>query len=245
MSYVSDAFEIGDAESFEVARELLRKEGILGGSSTGTLLAGALRYCRQQTTKKRVVTFVCDTGNKYLSKMYNDFWMADQGFGQRPPHGDLSDLISHRHEAGEVVSVGPDDTLLTAVKRMRSAGISQVPVVDEKGRAVGILDESDVLVKVHQRAGSFSQRGANGDDRSVGDTFARGEDLGFARGIRPWPRRHCDGGRPISWVDHAKRPPLLSAAAIASSAACGGNPKDQKPNPKEFPNPKFEHALSL
>ena len=86
-----------------MARELLRTEGILAGSSTGTLLAGALRYCRQQTEKKRVVTFVCDTGNKYLSKMYNDFWMADQGFGQRPSQGDLSDLISHRYEAGEVI----------------------------------------------------------------------------------------------------------------------------------------------
>ena len=64
LSYVTDAFEIPDAESFAVARELLRKEGILGGSSTGTLLAAALRYCRQQTERKRVVTIVCDTGNK-------------------------------------------------------------------------------------------------------------------------------------------------------------------------------------
>jgi cystathionine beta-synthase len=133
----------------------LRKEGILGGSSTGTLLAGALRYCRQQTKKKRVVTFVCDTGNKYLSKMYNDFWMADQGFARRPVHGDLSDLISHRYEAGEVITVGPEDTLLTAVKRMRSADVSQVPVVDENGRALGILDESDVLVKVHHDPDHF------------------------------------------------------------------------------------------
>ncbi|MBA3762399.1 MAG: cysteine synthase family protein, partial [Chthoniobacterales bacterium] len=83
LSYVTDAFEIPDAESFEVGRELLRKEGILGGSSTGTLVAAALRYCRQQTRRKRVVTFVCDTGNKYLSKMYNNFWMAEQGFAQR------------------------------------------------------------------------------------------------------------------------------------------------------------------
>src|SRR6202049_4054871 len=156
MSFVTDAFEIDDEESFATARELLRKEGILGGSSTGTLLAGALRYCRQQTTKKRVVTFVCDTGNKYLSKMYNDFWMAEQGFGHRPSHGDLSDLISHRYEAGEVISVGPDDTLLTAVKRMRTADVSQVPVVDENGRAVGILDESDVLVKVHHHPDHFN-----------------------------------------------------------------------------------------
>src|SRR4051794_14890166 len=72
MSFVTEAFEIDDSDSFATGRELLRKEGILGGSSTGTLLAGALRYCRQQTKPKRVVTFVCDSGNKYLSKMFND-----------------------------------------------------------------------------------------------------------------------------------------------------------------------------
>jgi cystathionine beta-synthase len=156
MSFVTDAFEIDDEESFATARELLRKEGILGGSSTGTLVAGALRYCRQQTKPKRVVTFVADTGNKYLSKMYNNFWMAEQGFIHRPPQGDLNDLISHRYEAGEVISVGPKDTLLTAFKRMRQADVSQVPVLDEKGRAVGILDESDLLVKVHRDSTHFN-----------------------------------------------------------------------------------------
>src|ERR1700745_3262327 len=150
MSLVTEAFEIDDGESFAMVRELLRKEGIFGGSSTGTLLAGALRYCREKRKPKRVVTLVPDTGNKYLSKMYNDFWMAEQGFIHRPPHGDLSDLISHRYEAGEVISVGPTDTLLTAFKRMQGADVSQVPVVDEKGRSVGIIDESDVLVKVHR-----------------------------------------------------------------------------------------------
>jgi cystathionine beta-synthase len=150
MSLVTEAFEIGDEESFATVRELLRKEGIFGGSSTGTLVAGALRYCREQTKPKRVVSFVPDTGNKYLSKMYDDFWMAEQGFIHRPPHGDLSDLISHRYEAGEVITVGPDDSLLTAFKRMRDSNVSQLPVVDQNGRAIGILDESDVLVKVHR-----------------------------------------------------------------------------------------------
>jgi len=156
MSLVTDAFEIDDEESFAIARDLLRKEGIFGGSSTGTLVAGALRYCRQQSQPKRVVSFVADTGNKYLSKMYNDFWMAEQGFIHRPPHGDLNDLISHRYEAGEVISVGPTDTLLTAFKRMRDADVSQLPVVDQSGRAIGILDESDVLVKVHRDATHFN-----------------------------------------------------------------------------------------
>ncbi|HUE50129.1 MAG TPA: pyridoxal-phosphate dependent enzyme [Candidatus Dormibacteraeota bacterium] len=156
MSLATDAFEIDDEESFATARELLRKEGILGGSSTGTLVAGALRYCRQQKKRKRVVTFVADTGNKYLSKMFNDFWMAEQGFIHRPPHGDLSDLISHRYEAGEVISVGPDDTLLTAFKRMRGSDVSQLPVVDAGGRPTGIIDESDLLVKVHRDPAHFN-----------------------------------------------------------------------------------------
>ena len=155
LSKVTDAFSIPDAESFAVARELLRKEGILGGSSTGTLVAAALRYCRKQTRRKRVVTFICDTGNKYLSKMYNDFWMAEQGFVERQTYGDLRDLITHRHEEGHVISVGPNDTLLTAYKRMRNADVSQLPVVDESGRALGILDESDLLVKVHRDASHF------------------------------------------------------------------------------------------
>jgi cystathionine beta-synthase len=157
MSLVSDAFEIDDAESFAVARELLRKEGILAGSSTGTILGGALRYCRQQTEKKRVVTFVCDTGNKYLSKMFNEFWMAEQGFVERPTKGDLCDLISHRAEKGEVISIGPDDTLLTAFTRMRAADISQLPVLNGAGRAIGLIDESDLLVKVHRDPAKFKE----------------------------------------------------------------------------------------
>jgi len=158
MSLVTEAYEIDDEDSFAAARELLHREGVFGGSSTGTLLAAALRYCREQSKPKRVVSLVPDTGNKYLSKMYNDFWMTDQGFIHRPPHGDLSDLISHRYEAGEVVSVGPTDTLLTAFKRMQQADISQVPVVDDKGRAVGILDESDVVVKVHRDSAHFNDQ---------------------------------------------------------------------------------------
>ncbi len=67
------AYAIPDGEALLAARELLQKEGIMGGSSTGTLLATALRYCREQTTPKRVVTIVCDVGGKYLSKMYNDY----------------------------------------------------------------------------------------------------------------------------------------------------------------------------
>ena len=79
-SRVREAFTISDSESLETTRALLRRTGILAGTSAGTLVAAALRYCRQQTQPKRVVTFICDTGNKYLSKVFNDAWMRERGF---------------------------------------------------------------------------------------------------------------------------------------------------------------------
>jgi cystathionine beta-synthase len=147
MDLVGKAYSISDRESIETARTLLRAEGILAGSSTGTLLAAALRYCREQTTPKRVVTFVCDTGSKYLSKAFSDLWVAAQGLSERELHGDLRDLIAKRYSEGGVTAIGPGDTLLTAYNRMRAADISQLPVVD-KGRVVGLLDESDLLAAV-------------------------------------------------------------------------------------------------
>jgi cystathionine beta-synthase len=81
---VRQAYTIPDEESLLTVRALLRNEGILAGSSSGTLVAAALRYCRAQPSPKRVVTFVCDSGNKYLSKVFNDFWMRDQGFLREP-----------------------------------------------------------------------------------------------------------------------------------------------------------------
>src|SRR5258708_19922110 len=80
LSRVRKAYSISDRESFQAARELLRKEGVFGGSSSGTLFAPALNYCREQATPKRVVTFASHTANKYLSQLYNHIWMTDQRF---------------------------------------------------------------------------------------------------------------------------------------------------------------------
>jgi cystathionine beta-synthase len=151
---VRRAYSISDAESFAAARELLRREGILGGSSTGTLMAAALRYCREQSEPKRVVTLVCDSGNKYLSKMYNDFWMFDQGLLQRPTQGDLTDLIARRHAEGSVVTVTPEDTLATVHRRMKLYEVSQLPVIDGD-RLVGIIDESDLLLAAKEDPDAF------------------------------------------------------------------------------------------
>ena len=147
-SRVAKAYAITDKESFLTARELLAKEGILGGSASGTLLAAALRYCRKQTSPKNVLVFVCDTGNKYLSKMYNDFWMLDNGFLEREQHGDLRDLILRPFAARDTVVVGPGDLLITAWQRMKLYDVSQLPVM-EGDRIVGIVYESDVLLHVY------------------------------------------------------------------------------------------------
>ncbi|CBA17190.1 pyridoxal-phosphate dependent enzyme [Xanthomonas albilineans] len=147
-SRVKKAYSISDAESFHTARELLAKEGILGGSSTGTLLAAALKYCRSQSEPKRVLVFVCDTGNKYLSKMYNDYWMLDNGFLERPQYGDLRDLILRPYSQRDTVVVAPGDLLTIAYQRMKLYDVSQLPVM-EGSQLVGIVDESDVLLHVY------------------------------------------------------------------------------------------------
>ena len=143
-SQVTRAYAISDAESFAAARELLKREGLLAGSSSGTLLAAALKYCREQSEAKNVVSFACDTGNKYLSKLFNDFWMEDQGFIRRDQHDDLRDLIGRLHSEHATITVGPTDILVTAHNRLRNAGFSQLPVMYD-GQLVGVITEDTIL----------------------------------------------------------------------------------------------------
>ncbi|GHD58061.1 cystathionine beta-synthase [Thalassobaculum fulvum] len=149
LSVIDEGVTVGDREAFAAVNELLRSEGILAGTSTGTLLAGALRWCRRQTAPLNVVSFVCDTGNKYLSKAYDGAWLADQGLVDRPRTGDVSDLIARRADQGRAITVGPKDTINTAYNRMRANDVSQLPVMDGS-RIVGLLDEDDLLMAVHE-----------------------------------------------------------------------------------------------
>jgi cystathionine beta-synthase len=151
---VNKAYAISDRESFLVGRDLLVREGILAGSSTGTLMAAALKYCREQTEAKRVLTFACDTGNRYLSKMFNDVWMRDQGFIDTGGHGDLRDLIARPYASNDTITIGLDEPLANAYKRMKIYDVSQLPVmVDDQ--IAGILDESDLLLAVAESSSRF------------------------------------------------------------------------------------------
>jgi len=149
-SQTHEAFTVSDKESFDAVRDLLKNEGILAGSSTGTLLSAAIRYCREQKVPKRVVTLACDSGNKYLSKMYNDYWLLDQGLTEQKKYGDLRDLISRRFEDNAVVYAVPEDALTVIYRRMKLYDVSQVPILDGK-KVVGIIDESDLLLALYSK----------------------------------------------------------------------------------------------
>jgi len=153
LTLVSETFTIPDAESFACARELLRAEGVLAGSSSGTLLAAALRYCRSQSTPKRVVSLVCDSGAKYLSKVFNPTFLAQEGWSHPHRHGTVRDVVVSRYSEGTAVFVRPQDNLRTVFARMRSADVSQLPIIDENGRVVGLVDESDVLAALLTTSG--------------------------------------------------------------------------------------------
>jgi len=156
LSRVKKAYSIPDKEAFGVCRDLLRREGIMAGTSSGTLIAAALRYCREQSEAKRVVSLVPDSGNKYLSKVYNDYWMLDQGFIQREKYGDLRDLIARRHKEHAVATVSADETVMAALQRMKLYDVSQLPVLKD-GRIVGIVDEEDILMEVVDNPAHFRE----------------------------------------------------------------------------------------
>jgi cystathionine beta-synthase len=181
LSRVKKAYTIPDAEAFHVCRTLLKEEGILAGTSSGTLIAAALRYCREQTVPKRVVSLVCDSGNKYLSKVFNDYWMIDQGFIQRPRHGDLRDLIARPHHERAVITIDAGDTVLAAYQRMRLYSVSQLPVMRDK-RIVGLVTEEDILLRVIDDPRQFAQPVSGAMERRL-VTVAPGESLDKLRKI--------------------------------------------------------------
>ena len=155
LSLMDDAETVSDKEAFEVLQTLLKEEGILGGSSTGTLVAAAAKWCRKQTKHKNVVTFICDTGNKYLSKAFNKSWLHDNNLLDLEKYGDMRDLINRRADKGEMIMVSPKDSLLVAYNRMRASDISQIPVLEE-GKLQGVLDEEDLLFTVSKDPAAFS-----------------------------------------------------------------------------------------
>jgi cystathionine beta-synthase len=148
LSRVKTAYVVDDAEAFATVRTLLARAGILAGTSSGTAIAAAVRYCRDRAAGPgpgKMVAIVADSGAKYLSKAYRDEWLADQGLIARQGFGDLRDVVARRAGDAQLVAVAPEDALRVAYARMRLHDVSQLPVL-EGGALAGIVDESDLLV---------------------------------------------------------------------------------------------------
>ncbi|QEL16348.1 cystathionine beta-synthase [Limnoglobus roseus] len=145
---VDDWVRVGDAESFHTAREVARREGILVGGSCGTALAAALRYARRLTASDLVVVLCPDTGRNYLSKVYDDAWLAANGLEWLPEaRHTVGDLLHSRGER-PLFTIGPDATAAEAIDILSTAGISQLPVLDG-GKPVGSVQEVTLARILH------------------------------------------------------------------------------------------------
>jgi len=160
-----EAVAVADADAFHAARELLRSEGVLAGSSTGCLLHAVGVFIKKQSKPLIVVSFACDTGGKYLSKMFNDFWMIDNGFIQREKRNDLTDLIARKHSQKEDFTLGDEEPVKQAIKRMGMYGVSQMVVMDARNKIAGLIDEGDILLGVTHDPAAF--------DKPVSDFMTR------------------------------------------------------------------------
>jgi cystathionine beta-synthase len=145
---VDDWVRVSDTESFHYARLLSRREGILAGGSSGTNVAAALRYARRLTRDDLVVTMVCDTGRNYLSKFFDDEWLKVNKLEshEQPAHS-LGDLLKVRGRR-QLVTINPDATVADAIEAMQSAGISQLPVLQD-GKPVGSIQEVTLARVLH------------------------------------------------------------------------------------------------
>ena len=205
-SVVDEVIAISDAESFATARRVTREEGLLIGGSGGTAVAAALQVAAGLPPDAVIVVHIPDSGRGYLSKLYDDGWMADHGF-LRSAGPSVGDLLRQRSgDLPMLVHTHPDETVRQAIDILREFGVSQMPVVKHEppvvlAEVVGAVDERELL-----RA-AFADRSAL--DRAVGDvmgpplpTIGIGEtlDLAVAKLEAAPAALVLDGGHPVAVI---------------------------------------------
>lgn len=146
---VDEWIRIGDAEAFQTARMLARREGMLLGGSTGTNVSAALRYARRLGPEHLVVTLGCDTGRNYLSKFFDDAWLSENKLtSAEAPSQSLGDLLRKRGPR-QLVKIAPETTAAQAIDLMEATGISQLPVIAADGKPVGSVQEVTLARVLH------------------------------------------------------------------------------------------------
>jgi cystathionine beta-synthase len=147
LSLIDEVVQVDDRESFLMARRLVREEGIFSGGSSGSAVAGLLKsqIVRSLRADQTVVVLLPDSGDRYLSKLYDDNWMRENGFlSSGWPDNRVADLLN-RPDRIELVTARSDDRMSAVIALMKEYDISQVPVIDAQGKLSGIVTEVDVL----------------------------------------------------------------------------------------------------
>jgi cystathionine beta-synthase len=146
---VDEWLRVSDADSFITARRVARQEGILLGGSSGTSLAAAFRYAQRCPSEDLIVVLCPDTGRNYLSKMYDDAWMAHNGYLEvAPEQTTAGDLLQALGREGKLACLLPEDSLQHAADTFREHGISQMPVI-ESGKIIGAVQEITIVHALH------------------------------------------------------------------------------------------------
>jgi cystathionine beta-synthase len=147
-TYVDDIVRVHDQESFEMTRRLVREEGIFAGASCGAAVVGALKYLRRHDREGMIVVVILpDSGRNYLSKVFNDKWMEENGFMDSPMDmGAVSDILKQKPKR-PLLSMSSDMNVRDAIEMLKKHGISQAPVMKD-GALLGVLTERQLLDRV-------------------------------------------------------------------------------------------------